>query len=76
MADQDANRRKLGSKGSRPPAFDPEQYKQRNATECGITDSGATGQQRPGFDKLAVRYEAMVDIATINEWLQPLRRLP
>ena len=23
-ADQDANRRKLGSKGGRPPAFDPE----------------------------------------------------
>jgi hypothetical protein len=26
-ADQDANRRKLGSKGGRPPAFDPETYK-------------------------------------------------
>ncbi|MBB4753840.1 transposase [Actinoplanes lobatus] len=32
-ADQDANRRKLGSKGGRPPAFDPERYKQRHAVE-------------------------------------------
>ncbi|WP_432985314.1 IS5 family transposase [Dactylosporangium sp. CA-233914] len=35
-ADQDANRRKLGSKGGRPPAFDPERYRQRHAVECGI----------------------------------------
>jgi hypothetical protein len=28
-ADQDANRRKLGSMGGRPPAFDPHRYKQR-----------------------------------------------
>src|SRR6266536_3077152 len=35
-ADQDANRRKQGSRGGRPPAFDPETYKQRHAVECGI----------------------------------------
>ena len=32
-ADQDANRRKLGSKGGRPPAFDRDIYKQRHAVE-------------------------------------------
>lgn len=31
--DQKANRRKLGSKGGRPPVFDPETYKDRNTVE-------------------------------------------
>jgi transposase len=35
-ADQVANRKKKGSSGGRPPAFDPERYKQRHAVECGI----------------------------------------
>jgi transposase len=34
--DQDAHRKAKGSKGGRPPAFDPEHYKQRHAVECGI----------------------------------------
>jgi Transposase DDE domain len=34
--DQAANRRKLGSNGGRPPAFDKEAYKLRHAVECGI----------------------------------------
>ncbi|WP_328335840.1 transposase [Streptomyces sp. NBC_00455] len=65
--DQAGHRIRRGSAGGRPPGFDRETYARRHKVECRI---GLLKQARgvaTRYDKLAVRYEATVQLTLIRQ---------
>jgi transposase len=69
-SDQIRNRLRHGSKGGRPPAFDPQAYKQRNTVErafCRLRQHRAVATR---YDKRDFVYRGTVDVAAIQIWLR------
>lgn len=67
--DQQAGRLRRGSRGGRPPAFDPNIYRRRNVVERCF---GRLKQYRAiatRYDKTAQSYQGMIDLATLLMWL-------
>ncbi|MCH5643767.1 transposase, partial [Gordonia sp. ABSL49_1] len=63
------SRKKRGSKGGRPPAFDAELYKNRNVVERSFAWSKQWRGLATRYDKLAITYRAGVTLNAILNWL-------
>jgi transposase len=75
-ADQHTARRRKGSRGGRPPTFDPERYKQRNTAERCINKLKQFRAVATRYDKRRYMYQAALDIATMKIWLRDLTKDP
>lgn len=68
-SDQIGHRKRRGSAGGRPPAFDPDAYKGRNVVERSFNDHKQWRGLATRYDKLAVVYRGGVVLRAITIWL-------
>jgi len=75
-SDQIANRKRRGSAGGRPPAFDAEDYKGRNVVERNFNDVKQWRALATRYDKLAIVYRAAAVLRAVTLWLPHLSDTP
>jgi transposase len=74
-ADQIAARKAKGMHGGRPPAFDPDIYKQRNTVERAINKLREVRAVGTRYDKREYVFRGTIDVASIRIWLKdPVRQ--
>ncbi|PJJ54400.1 DDE family transposase [Mumia flava] len=69
-ADQAGHRRRRGSAGGRPPAFDAEAYKGRNVVERSFNNVKQWRGLATRYDKLAIVYRGAAVLRAIVLWLR------
>ena len=69
-SDQVAHRKRRGSAGGRPPAFDAATYKGRNVVERSFNDHKQWRGLATRYDKLATVYRGGVVLRAITLWLR------
>lgn len=75
-ADQIAHRKRRGSHGGRPPAFDALDYKGRNVIERGFNNTKQWRGLATRYDKLAIVYRGAAILRAITLWLPYLSDTP
>ncbi len=74
--DQQANRKRRGSRGGRPPKFDAVKYRGRNVIERGYCRVKQWRGLATRYDKLAIVYRAAVVLNGVIAWLNYLTDTP
>jgi putative transposase len=74
-SDQIAHRKRRGSRGGRPPAFDAADYKGRNVIERGFNVVKQWRGLATRYDKLAIVYRAAAVLRAITLWLPHLSHM-
>jgi putative transposase len=75
-SDQVGHRKRRGSKGGRPPAFDAQAYKGRNVIERSFNVLKQWRGLATRYDKLALTYRGGVVLGAIITWLRELGDTP
>jgi transposase len=75
-ADQAGRRKRRGSRGGRPPAFDPVDYRGRNVVERRFNLLKQWRGLATRFDKLAIVYRSAVVLNAVIAWTKTLSDMP
>lgn len=71
-SDQVRNRKRRGSRGGRPPAFDAQAYRDRNVVERSFNTVKQWRGLATRYDKLAIVYRGAAVLRAITIWLKHL----
>lgn len=71
-SDQIGHRKRRGSMGGRPPAFDAENYRGRNVVERSFNNVQQWRGLATRYDKLAIVYRGAAVLRAITIWLRHL----